>query len=398
MEPMTTPTIDEVIAAVRQRLHLSDPGVVEVVLAAWIMNHVPGEQIWMLVVGPPSCGKSEVLGLLNGLPHTHVASDLSLAGLLTEGGDRAERDPSKAGVGLLRDIGDSGIILALELSTLLAEGQRKDSKVFGALREICTEHRYIRRIGKQWLEWAGSCGFIGAVTDKIDDLGMGDLGERFVYYRMPGVDDDEELEASLLAMSTERPSTTKEARDLIRRFVDGIGTPDTVPDLSPADRSRLALFATFVVRHRSQVIWGSDHEIADVPQPERPTRLALVCRQLLQGLRLIGVSEDEAWRVVRQVALGSIRTRRRRILGVLLAADLPIQPATIAVRARLPESSVRHELDELHTLGIVDRSDHPLTWAMSAKSRERWLDVVAVGGGIDLATLRDTPDLLDGDY
>jgi len=389
---MTAPTIDEVIAAVRQRMHLPDPGVVEVLLAAWIMSHVPGELLWLLLVGPPSSGKSELVSLLLGLANTHVASDLSLAGLITLGGDRDEHDPSKAGVGLLRDIGDFGIMLALELSTLLVEGQRKDSKVFGALREICTEHRCSRQIRGKRLEWTGTCGFIGAVTEAVDELGMGELGERFVYYRMPEFDENDEIAATLLGLSADRPSTA-DARELVRRFVKGVKIPDRVPELSDADKGRITMLATFVTRCRSQLHWGSDREITDVPMAERGPRLARVCRQLLQGLRLIGVAEDEAWRVVCQVALGSIRTRRRRILGVLLAADLPMMSATLAVRARLPESSVRHELDELHAFGIVDRiGDRPPTWVVSAKSRDRWLDAVALGGGLDLTTLREVAD------
>ena len=84
--------------------------------------------------------------------------------------------PLTAGRGLLRDLGAFGVILAPELSTLIAESRREDSKVFGALREIATDGRYSRQINGRTLTWEGKAGFIGCVTEAVDELGMGALG------------------------------------------------------------------------------------------------------------------------------------------------------------------------------------------------------------------------------
>jgi hypothetical protein len=262
--------------------------------------------------------------------------------------------------------------------------------VFGALREIAADRRYVRQINGRKLVWEGRVGFIGCVTEAIDELGMGDLGERFVYYRVPGVDESEELEAASLAL-TEGRGSHQQMRAAVAAFVEGLDVPATRPGLAGQDEQRLTLLCTFVTRCRSTVIWDRQHadSVVDIPQPERSPRLTRACAQLLHGLRLVGCDDTEAWRVVRQVALGSIRTRKRRVLAALLRADLPMVAGGIAARARTPERGVWRDLAELNAFGIVDQvGEMPARWMVAAKYRAWWADLVALGGAVDLATLR----------
>lgn len=43
-------------------LHLPDPGSLYVTLAAVVANRTAGDPVWLLLVGPPGSGKTEVLG------------------------------------------------------------------------------------------------------------------------------------------------------------------------------------------------------------------------------------------------------------------------------------------------------------------------------------------------
>jgi len=334
--------------------------------------------------------KTEVVASLGDLPNTHLASDLSLAGLLTLGKrDDETGDPLTRGRGLLRELGTFGVILAPELSTLIAESRREDSKVFGALREIATDCRYSRQINGQRLTWKGKGGFLGCVTEAVDELGMGALGERFLIYRVPLASEADDLAAGALALTEARPPL-RLLREAARAFVDELDMPDTAPSLSADDGKRLTLLASFVTRIRSTVTWDSRHAdaVVDVPQPERSPRLLLGCAQLLRGLRIIGCADSEGWRVVRHVALGSIRTRKRRVLAALLAADLPMTTSGIAGRARLPETGVRRDLAELDAFGIVEKvGEAPPRWSVSTAYRDRWADLLRLGGAVNLATL-----------
>jgi hypothetical protein len=389
-------TLDDVVATFRHRFHLPDPGVVEVVLAAWVANLWPDDAIWLLVVGPPASGKTEVVSTLRELTHTHLASDLSLAGLLTLGGREDDTgDPLTAGRGLLRELGGSGVILAPELSTLIAESRREESKLFGALREIATDSRYSRQIGGKLLRWEGKAGFIGCVTEAVDELSMGALGERFLLYRMPVMDEEDDLRAGSLALADDRTSF-RELRQVVGAFVEDLHVPEKTLALHDKDRDRLTRLALFVARCRSTVIWDTRHRdaVVDVPQPERSPRLLRGCAQLLSALRVIECDEAEAWRVVRQVGLGSIRTRKRRVLAALLKATRPMPTSVVAGRARLPETGVHRDLVEMDAFGIVElMGERPACWSISEKYRSMWTHLVQLGGAMDLATLRPMTEL-----
>jgi hypothetical protein len=328
---------------------------------------------------------------LRGLPNTHIASDLSLAGLLTLGGrDEQTGDPYTDGSGLLREVGDFGTILVPELSTLLAESRREESKVFGALREIITDGCYSRRLNGRLLAWQGKVKFICSVTEAVDELGMGALGERFLCCRVPAMDEEDDLKAGAMALSEERGSVD-ELRELVTQFVRGLDVPGRTPGLLDDDRDKLSLLGVFVTRCRSTVMWDKGHAdaVVDIPQPERSARLLRGCAQLLRALRVIGCDEAESWRVVRHVGLGSIRTRKRRVLAELMRASLPMIPGHVAARARLPETGVRRDLAEMDAFGIVDLvGERPSTWIISEKYRSMWADLVELSGAIDLASLR----------
>jgi hypothetical protein len=282
------------------------------------------------------------------------------------------------------------------LSTLIAESRREESKVFGALREIATDGRYSRQIGGKLLRWEGKAGFVGCVTEAVDELGMGALGERFLLYRMPVMDEEDDLKAGSLALADDR-SSHRELRQVVCAFVEDLHVPEKTLTLHDEDRDRLTLLALFVARCRSTVIWDTRHAdaVVDVPQPERSPRLLRGCAQLLSALRLIGCDEAEAWRVVRQVGLGSIRTRKRRVLAALLNATRPLPTSAVAVRARLPETGVRRDLDEMAAFDIVEMlGKRPVCWTIAEKYRSIWTDLVQLGGDVDLATLRHMTEIL----
>jgi hypothetical protein len=131
------------------------------------------------------------------------------------------------------------------------------------------------------------------------------------------------------------------------------------------------------------VIWDTRHAdtVVDVPQPERSPRLLRGCAQLLSALRLIGCDEAEAWRVVRQIGLGSIRTRKRWVLAALLNATRPLPTSVVAGRDRLPETGVRRDLVEMDAFGIVELvGERPTCWTIADKYRSMWTNLVQLVG------------------
>src|SRR5436305_642239 len=96
--------LTEAVEVFRHWLHLPDPTPLHAVLATVVANRSPGDPVWLLLVGPPGCGKSELLVPLAGLGDVHMAATLTEASLLS-GSPKRERAKDAKG-GLLREIGD----------------------------------------------------------------------------------------------------------------------------------------------------------------------------------------------------------------------------------------------------------------------------------------------------
>lgn len=60
--------LEDVHAAYRELLLLPDTGAVSVTLAGIVANYATGDAVWPLLVGPPGCGKSEIITSLNDAP------------------------------------------------------------------------------------------------------------------------------------------------------------------------------------------------------------------------------------------------------------------------------------------------------------------------------------------
>src|SRR5206468_10944077 len=69
--------------AFQARLHLPDLGALHATLGAVAANRMRGDPVWLLLVGPPSSGKTELIGSLAKLPGVHWAALLTEAALLS---------------------------------------------------------------------------------------------------------------------------------------------------------------------------------------------------------------------------------------------------------------------------------------------------------------------------
>jgi hypothetical protein len=58
-------TLDTVIETFREWLDLPDAGFIEVLLATYAANQIPGDPVWLLAVGPSSGGKTDPVVLKN---------------------------------------------------------------------------------------------------------------------------------------------------------------------------------------------------------------------------------------------------------------------------------------------------------------------------------------------
>jgi len=383
--------LSECVATFQRHLHLPDAGAVLVTLASVAANRAEGDPLWLLLVGPPGGGKTEVLGALAGLPDVHAAATLTEAALLS--GTPAKDKSSSAKGGLLRDIGSFGILCAKDFGSVLSMHRDARSAVLAALREIYDGSwtRHVGSDGGRTLAWSGKVGFIGGCTPAIDShhAVMGSLGERFVLFRLPDFDQDAQARRALEHLGSER-RMRDELAAAVRVALDVVDQDALVATPDAALREELVKLSTLAVRCRSDVERdGYSREITLIPEAEAPARLALVLLRLWNGLLAIGANEATTRHLVTKCALDSMPQLRRQVLEELIRRGR-LTTAQIAELIGYPTSTTRRGCEDLAGHGVLDRepggSGKPDSWTVGDWARSRWPTVPETSGVIGTTT------------
>lgn len=368
-------SLAEVLAVFHEWLEDPDDGLVETTLATVVANRAPGDPVWTLVVAPPSSGKTEAIMPVNVLPDVLYVGKMTDAALLS--GTAAKERARDADGGLLREIGERGILLYPDFGDILAMQHDTRQQVLQAMRRIYDGH-YVRDVGVEGhrkLRWDGHCGFIGAATEAIDShhAVIAALGDRYLTLRLRLADAKAQAQRAIDDNDREE-QMRQELGDAVAGLLGHLDTE--LPAIDEPLRDRLADMATLAVRCRSVVDRDSyKREIVGVPKAEQPARFAKQLAKLHQALLHIGCDADEAWRIVKRVTLDSMPAGRHKVLDVLASVESS-NTSTVSQTARLPTTVVRRHLEDLEAHEVVDRQHggegRPDVWRLSAWTRERW--------------------------
>lgn len=340
----------------RKWLHLPDPGALYVTLAAVAANRGDGDPVWLLFIGAPGAGKTEMIGPIAGLEDCYPAATLTEPSLLS-GVPKKEHTADAKG-GLLREIGDFGIIVLKDFGSILSMNRDGRAAVLAALREIYDGSwtRHVGTSGGRTLHWQGKVGLIAGCTPTIDShhAVMGSMGERFALYRLPAVDGGEQIRRALERGNRDASMRT-ELADAVHRVLDTAG-PAHSRELDPAAVDRLVALAEIAARCRSSIERdGYTREVELIPEAEAPARIALVLRRLLDGLDVIGCPPSERWRLVVKVALDSMPAIRLATLRHLVGTGVPVTAKGTAEQLGYPTTTARRALEDLTAHGVVRR-------------------------------------------
>jgi hypothetical protein len=298
-------TIDEVIATFDKWLVLQSRTPLYAMLGAIAANLLEGEPVWLGIVGPPSSAKTELLNATSRLPYVTRAATLTCPALLS--GTPARQRTRGASGGLLRQIGDFGILMHKDFGSILSMRQEARAEVIAALREIYDGDwtRHLGSDGGMSLSWQGKAGLLFGVTGVIDQhySVIGSMGDRFLLTRISPV------KGQLRQALKHRGELGKVMRAELAEAVAGLFASQllTPPELTPKEVDHLDKLTALVVRLRGAVV--RDHyskEIEAVLGEEGQGRLGMTLERLLAGLHSLGVERATAMKVVDEVAYDSV--------------------------------------------------------------------------------------------
>lgn len=374
--PSRAEKLAEVVRLFQRRLYLPDPAPLLAVLGAVAANRLAGDPVWLLLVGPPGSGKSELLQSAEQLPFVHPAATITEAGLLS-GTSRKDRTRDATG-GLLRAVDKFGVIMCKDFGSVLSMSRDARQGVLAAFREIYdgSWSRVVGSDGGRTLEWRGKVGFIGGCTESIDTRHsvMAAMGERFILCRMPATDEEAQARRAL-GHATTSDEMRNEFRVAVARLLGSdLVLTDRVPPTG-AEANWLINLAMLVARCRSGVERdGRTREIEVVLGTEAPARIAKVLLQLRHGLLAIGVEPAGVFSLLIKMGFDCMPVARLQVLTALRKdPDLWKSVQQIAEPLSYSETTVRRHLEELSAHGVVERersSAHKADyWMLSSWTR-----------------------------
>ena len=361
-------------------LHLDDTAPVLAVAAVIVANLAGGDPVWLLVVGPPSGGKTEILSSAAGLPYIVPAATITEAALLS-GTSKRERAQDATG-GLLRQIGDFGILLAKDFTSVLSQNRDTAKAAMAAMREVydgCWD-RPVGSDGGRVLHWEGKCGFLGGVTPSYDRYGsiVNALGDRYLLLRLPDVDAEDQAHAALRSSEHEKAMRTELAAAMTG-LIAGADTKLVHLPLTDDDTARLVKLSMFTARARTAVERdGYSGELLVLPQPEGPARLVKALRRVYGGMVAIGADTENAWALLERISIDCAPAMRIKVMRALLAANSEQRTADIAREVEMVTKTAHRVLDDLALLGIASRTkksdadNAPDLWSASEWLRDCW--------------------------
>jgi hypothetical protein len=390
-EPEQTPyvppaarTLAEAEATFAKWLHDDDPVPTRAVLAAYIANQkLPGDSVWLMLVGGSGIGKTERLVPLAPMPDVVMASTISGEAALLSGTNQRDRARDATG-GLLRrkpDVG--GVLLLKDFTSILAMHRDARGQVLGALREI-HDGRWDRNVGAdggRTLTWTGRLGLVAGCTTAIDSAHavMAEMGPRFVLVRLTEAPDHgDDLAGTALDHTGAESTMRQELRDAVGGLLAHLpGQPHPV-DVDT--RARLIALARLVSLARSPVQRDQQGEIVLVLDPEAPTRIVKTLGQLWKASGLLGLELVDSWDVVRRVGLDSVPKLRRAVIDYL--ADAPPNTTSttdVAQAVGHPTRTTRRALEDLTAHKVVVRypggQGRADSWELSETARG-WLTTI----------------------
>jgi hypothetical protein len=329
-----------------------DTGALDAVLAAAACDQLDGDPVWLLLISGPGAAKTETVSALKGI-EAHVTSTIASEGALLSAVPRKDRTTDATG-GLLRKIGEAGVLVIKDFTSILSMNRDLRGQVLAALREIY-DGKWERNVGTdggRTITWIGRLILIGAVTSAYDSAHgvIAAMGDRFALVRVDSSTGRMDAGRQALSNVGHEGPMREELQAAVRDVLTALRRD--VATLTGAENEVLLRLADLVTLSRTAVERDYQFNITDAHAPEMPTRFAKMLGQIMRGGLALGMAREVALALAVRVAGDSMPPLRLAIL-----ADLAENPRTrttdVRTRLQRPYNTIDRELQALHMLGLV---------------------------------------------
>lgn len=369
----------------RSHFFMHDDTIIDAIIAICISSKLGGDAVWLMLVGAPSTGKTELVNILTKVNFVHMVSTMTENTFLSSMRSTAGKENS-----LLHRIGPRGMILMKDYTTVISMRSEKKEQILAQMREVFDGQLKKESGNGVSQEWRGKINWIGCVTDVIYSVGgeSAAMGRRSMVFELPPLTDGERLEMGRAANKIRHNigSIREELQNAVKEFVDYKieNLPEVLPEISKEMEEDLLQISSFVTRVRTGVDRDWRNTLQLVYESEGLTRFNSQLTKTIEIMLYVsGKTEvDDTYRnFAFKIGIDSI-PKQRRIALTILAEYAAATAKGVAVKSGMPTETMRMAMEELNALRIVDRKPNPNGvgadhWSIKDKYRGM---MVAYGG------------------
>lgn len=364
-----------------------DLDALDAMLATAAVERLDGDPVWLLIISGSGNAKTETVQALDGIGAI-ITSTISSPGALLSATSAKEKAKDAHG-GLLRKIGDHGVLVIKDVTSILSMNRDMRAEVLGAVREIY-DGRWSRNVGTdggKTLDWTGRIAVVGACTTAWDTAHsvIASMGDRFVLLRM----DSTKGRMSAGRKAIGNTGSEIEMRAELAHVVGAVLSSITeLPITMTEDETEILLAAAdLVTLARTGVEYDYQGNVIDAHAPEMPTRFAKQLAQVVRGGVAIGMDRTKALQLAIRCARDSMPPIRLAIIDHL-SRNPGDTPWDIRKALDKPRTTVDRQCQALDMLGVLTCDEEETEYR--GKQVTRWRYHLAQG--IDPSALN--PDLV----
>jgi len=335
---------------------MEDKTILDILAGFWLAHRLEGDPIWMLVMGPSSDGKTELLrafSKVDAIVAGRITARTILTGKKKEAGDKEE--PGQ----FVKDI-NGKIWTVMDFSQILALHPIDRKQVFSQMRDLFDGHLTARYgTGKKVEESDIYVSFVGATTTELERhiTEAQALGTRHLIVKMPKQDKNELKHKISNHEGKEKRMRAALAATIMGSF-EGAEPKWVYP--SRETREKIDSLVEMVCTLRTFVSYRN--EVEDIPEEEGIGRLKKNIDKFFAGLmNIMGYTEEKALETLSYIIKSNIPTMRLKVLETVARVG-SVQPSRIRDKYRVGYNTARRHIEILHTLNVLDQKEGGLRY------------------------------------
>lgn len=362
-------TLEDVINKVESYIPNTIKALKVVLAAALAGKYKNNLMLWMLLVGVPSSGKTDLVRLIKGVSFSYYLDNMTLNAFIS-----GERATSTSKVYDLLPQLDNKCFIVKDWTSIFSLDEAMTKKIIGDMVGIYDKEftKFSSRRGQ--ISYSSEFSHIGCITPATLNRHtnyMNMIGPRFLFYVMPELTTKEENTSfeNILSGKTNRSYLEREAAIYVSSYLEQLAGKKSyeLDSLSSSAKSYLKTASRVMSRCRGIALLekvsfkneeGKNVQYYDAldTQTEQPWRSVQQLVTLAKYLAIVSgnnkVGSDEL-SIIKDVVLSSMPANRSRVLKVITAAKGSIDTKTLSRGAQIGYRTSLRLLDELVALEVL---------------------------------------------